>query len=248
MTAELTRAARCAAAVLAVVALGAGAAACGPSGKPSSGAAAPSATATVSSSVRPGGDQGTAQPPSEADSSSGGQGGTPSSSRTDGGKGTRPDSGTGAAHRVSLSAAKSRCHTGELGFAWTAGGPDMNATNQQVASVQLTNRGGRTCTLYGFPGIRLISRSGQTWDLPRSADKPAVITLHPGENTAEITVNVLPVPANTTDTRPFAPAKLLITPPDETTQVTLDWPYGGALWHQAGTTSHPETAVNPVGF
>jgi hypothetical protein len=244
MTAKLNRAVRCTAAVLAVVALGAGATACSGSGSAApatlSGTAAP---ATQSSSQAPTstdtGSTTTLSSPSTGSSSSGGGGGGVST------QGTRPP--TDAAH-ASPSTASSRCHTSELKFSWSAGSPDMNATNQQIAQVTLTNSGGRTCTLHGFPGVRLISTSAETWDLPRSTDKASTITLKPGDGTASITMTIQPIPANTTDTRPFAPSKVLITPPDETTHVTLDWPYGGALWHQAGTTSSPETFVSPIGF
>ncbi|WP_127361541.1 DUF4232 domain-containing protein [Actinacidiphila soli] len=239
MTAKLNRAVRCTAAVLAVVALGAGATACS-----GSGSAAP---ATLSGTAAPA-TQSSSQAPTSTDT---GSTTTLSSTSTGGSSGGVSTQGTRRptdAANASSSAASSRCHTSELKFSWSAGSPDMNATNQQIAEVTLTNSGGRTCTLYGFPGVRLISKSGETWDLPRSTDKASTITLKPGDGTASITMTILPIPANTTDTRPFAPSKVLITPPDETTHVTLDWPYGGALWHRAGTTSSPETFVSPIGF
>jgi hypothetical protein len=239
MTAKLNRSIRYTAAVLAVVALGGGATACSGSGSAAptklSGTAAP---VTQSSSPAP-----------TANGTGTGSTTTVSGTATGSSSGgsTQGNAPTGAANAGS-SAASSRCRTSELKFSWSAGSPDMNATNQQIAEVTLANSGSRTCTLYGFPGIRLISTSGETWDLPRSTDKPTTITLKPGDNTASILMTILPIPANTTDTRPFAPAKVLITPPDETTHVTLDWPYGGAVWHQAGTTSDPQTFVSPVGF
>ncbi len=232
MTVKLNRAVRCTAAALAVVAIGAGATACGPSDDSSSKAAAPSGAAKASSPAQQGGSQGTAQ-----GSAGGGAKKAQANSRTD-------------AVNASSSASSHRCHTGELTYSWGSahgGRPDMNATSQQTAAVRLKNSGGRTCTLYGFPGIRLISKTGKAWDLPRSADKPSTITLHPGDSTALITMNILPIPVDTKDTRPFAPSKVLLTPPDGTTHTTLNWPYGGSLWDQAGTTPAPETFVNPVG-
>jgi hypothetical protein len=65
-------------------------------------------------------------------------------------------------------------------------------------------------------------------------------------NSGGHTLNILSVPANTPDTRPFTPGKAQITPPDETMHVTLDRPYGGALWCQAGAASSPETSVRPI--
>ncbi|MYT29560.1 MULTISPECIES: DUF4232 domain-containing protein [unclassified Streptomyces] len=140
-----------------------------------------------------------------------------------------------------------RCHTGELRYSWDSahgGRPDMDATSQQIAAVRLKNNGGRTCTLHGFPGVRLISASGEAWDLRRSADRPSTITLRPGDDMALVTVAILPVARHSAGA--FLPSKVLITPPDERTHVTLAWPYGGAILDQSGAT-HPGTYVNPVG-
>jgi hypothetical protein len=225
MTAKLNRALRCTAAALAVAVVGAGAAACSPSDS-SAGAAAQSSAAGQPSTTQP---TGASSAPSAATgqqttAQAGGQGsaGTGGTSAQGNGNGSG-NAATGAVN-VSPAAASSRCHTGELKLRWNAGAPDMGGTQQQIASVKLTNIGSRTCTLYGFPGVRLISSTGETWDLPRSKDKPATLTLKPGDDTAEITINVLPIPANTTDTRPFAPAQVQITPPDETPHTTLAWP------------------------
>ncbi|WP_438483769.1 DUF4232 domain-containing protein [Streptomyces sp. S186] len=140
-----------------------------------------------------------------------------------------------------------RCHTGELRYSWGSahgGRPDMDATKQQIAAVRLKNNGGRTCTLHGFPGVRLISTSGEAWDLRRSADKPSTLMLRPGDDTALVTMTILPVARHSAGA--FVPGKVLITPPDEKVHVTLAWPYGGAILDQSGAT-HPGTYVNPVG-
>ncbi|OIJ85650.1 DUF4232 domain-containing protein [Streptomyces colonosanans] len=229
MTAKLNRAARCTAAVLAVIAVGAGATACD---APSSRADARSGAAKDSSSGQQGGSQDTAQHSSAADVKKTARQG----SRTD-------------AVNVSSATTSKRCHTGELRYSWGSahgGAPDMNdTTDQQIAAIRLKNSGGRTCTLRGFPGVRLISKSGDAWDLRRSADKPSTITLRPGDDTALITMSILPVAKNDPDTKPFVPSKVLITPPNETSHVTLDWPYGGAILDQSGAT-HPGTFVNSI--
>jgi len=230
MTANPHRAVRCTAAVLAVIAVSAGAAACDSS---SSRADAHSGAAKDSSSGRQGGSQGAAQ----------------HSFAADGKKTAQQGPRTGAVNVSSVATGK-RCHTGELRYSWGSahgGAPDMNdTTDQQTAAVRLENSGGRTCTLRGFPGVRLISESGDAWDLRRSADKPSTITLRPGDDTALITMSILPVAKNAPDTKPFVPSKVLVTPPDETSHVTLDWPYGGAILDQSGAT-HPGTFVNPIG-
>lgn len=216
MTAKLNRAVRHTAAVLAVIAVGAGATACGSSTGSSSGS--PSSKAATESGAR---------------------------------KTAEKDSRTDAVNVASASGKKSkRCHTDELRYTWGGphgGAPDMDDQDDpQIASVRLTNNGERTCNLHGFPGVRLISESGETWDLRRSGDQPSTLTLKPGEDTAMVSMNLVAVPKDIKDTKPFIPSKVLITPPNETTHVTLKWPYGGAILDQSGAT-RPGTFVNPIG-
>ncbi|MFI8852504.1 DUF4232 domain-containing protein [Streptomyces sp. NPDC053499] len=226
MTRKLTRAVRCTAAVLAVVAVGAGATACSSSTDASSSKAGTHADAAKGSSG------------AEAKGSSGVK------VKKAAQKGSRTD----AVNTSSAAGSSKRCHTGELDFTWGGphgGAPDMDADHQQIATVQLKNDSGRTCTLRGFPGVQLVSKSGETWDLRRSADTPSTITLDPGESTAAVSMNILPVPSDMKGPKLFVPSKVLITPPNETTHVTLDWPYGGAILDQSSAT-RPGTFVNPV--
>ncbi|WP_328318188.1 DUF4232 domain-containing protein [Streptomyces sp. NBC_00388] len=242
MNAKVNRAARCAAAVLAVVAVGAGAAACdSTSGSSASKTSAQSGSNSQDSSS-------TTQDGSEDQSqNTGGSGGTAEGSaqhkvKAMAQKDSRTDAVNGSA------ATGNRCHTGDLNFTWSKGAPDMkDDTDQQTASLTLENAGTRTCTLHGFPGVRLISKSGTAWDLRRSSDTPSTMTLHPGDDTASISISLLAIPADARDTKPFIPARIQITPPDETTSITLEWPYGGAILDQSGATD-AGTFVNPVGI
>ncbi|MFI6349621.1 DUF4232 domain-containing protein [Streptomyces sp. NPDC050560] len=226
MTATFNRAARRTAVLLAVVAVGAGAAACDPSSGNASSKGSSQSTAKDSS----GG--GAAQ-----DDQKGSQG------SQDDGKGTKADTAND-----SSAASDDRCHTGELKFSFHmphGGRPDMDTTQQQNVGIRLENGGDRTCTLHGFPGVRLVSDSGRTWDLQRSSAEPSTFTLHPGDDTAMVSFTILPVAKDDPDTKAFVPAKILVTPPNETTHVTLDWPYGGALLDQTGAT-RPGTFVDPI--
>lgn len=253
MTAKLNRAARCTAAVLAAVAVGAGAVACdASSGSSAAGSSArsgthsgtakdsASGTAKDSSGSEQGGsgDEGTSGADASAKGSSGGEVKT-----------AQQGSQTDAVNTSSSARSSSRCHTGDLRYSFDAphgGRPDMDTTYQQVASVKLTNNSERTCTLHGFPGVRLVSTTGEAWDLRRSADTPSTITLRPGDDTAIVSMNILPVAKDDQDTKPFVPGKILLTPPNETTHVTLEWPWGGAILDQSGAT-RPGTFVNPIG-
>ncbi|WP_328329838.1 MULTISPECIES: DUF4232 domain-containing protein [unclassified Streptomyces] len=250
MTAKLNRVARSAAAVLAVIAVGAGAAACdSSSGSAASKTSAQAGTGQDSSSTAQGGSQDKAQSGTSG-SGNAAEGSAQHKVKSMAQKGSRTDAVNPAPVSASTSGS-SRCHTIDLGYDWGGphgAAPDMNdSTDQQVASIKLTNRGDSTCTLRGFPGVRLVSKTGEAWDLRRSSDTPSTMTLHPGESTASISIMLLAIPADSKDTKPFVPSKVLITPPNETTHVTLDWPYGGAILDQSGAT-HPGTFVSPVGI
>ncbi|MFE2377922.1 DUF4232 domain-containing protein [Streptomyces sp. NPDC059398] len=259
MTAKLNRAVRCAAAVLAVVAVGAGATACdSSSGSTSSKAAgANSGTSDGSSSSTQNDSQNGSQGSTKGSDSGTGdtaRGGSQGKAEIPAGTKVKTTAQQGSrtdAVNASSAATSSRCHTTDLGYDWGGphgGAPDMkDSTDQQIASVKLTNRGDRTCTLHGFPGVRLVSKTGEAWDLRRSSDTPSTMTLRPGESTASVSITLLAIPADSKDTKPFVPSKVLITPPNETTHVTLDWPYGGAILDQSGAT-HPGTFVSPIGI
>ena len=223
MTAKFNRAVRCTAAVLAVIAVGAGATACdsGSSDKAASHSSGKTSSKEAGSHIKK-----TAA------------------------KGSRTDAVNIASTSASATKESKRCHTGELRYSFGGphgGAPDMEADYQQIATVKLKNSGGRTCTLKGFPGVRLISTTGDAWDLRRSSDTPSKLTLKPGDDTAMVSMNVLPVPSAMDGAKRFKVSKVLITPPDETTHVTLKWPYGGALLDQSGAT-RPGTFVNPIGI
>ncbi|OON74358.1 DUF4232 domain-containing protein [Streptomyces tsukubensis] len=230
MTGKLNRAVRCTAAVLAVIAVGAGASACDSS----------SGTKASSSAAQ--------------DSSATGQDTAKDSAPATGKKLAQQGSRTDAVNTLSNGASSSsssateRCHTGALNFSFGGphgGRPDMDTTQQQSVSVKLENAGDVTCTLHGFPGVTLVNADGDTWDLRRSGVTPSTLTLKPGEDTAMVSMSILPVDPSDKDTKPFVPSKVLITPPNETTHVDLDWPYGGAILDQSGAT-RPGTFVDPI--
>ncbi|MEU3708803.1 DUF4232 domain-containing protein [Streptomyces catenulae] len=144
----------------------------------------------------------------------------------------------------SATAQSKRCHTNELKAAIATGddaAPDPDAQGSTTTSVVLTNSGDRSCTLAGFPGVDVISESGEAWSLARSSAKYSGITLAPGETT-DFTINVA-----MTDLGGDAwlASYLKITPPNETTSLRADWPWGPLL-DQSGAT-HPATYVNPIG-
>ncbi|MFF2921516.1 DUF4232 domain-containing protein [Streptomyces celluloflavus] len=139
-----------------------------------------------------------------------------------------------------------RCHTSGLKAAFATGEdatPDPNADGATTTSVVLTNKGSRTCVIGGFPGVDLKTENGTVgWSLVRSSAKYSSITLKPGDST-DFTINL--ALAKDDDKGFWMPATVAVTPPNETTSLTLDWPWG-QLVDQRGAT-HPATFVNPIG-
>ncbi|MCK7626829.1 DUF4232 domain-containing protein [Streptomyces sp. RS10V-4] len=139
-----------------------------------------------------------------------------------------------------------RCHTSGLRAAFATGedaAPDPNAGGSTTTSIVLTNKGSRACVIGGFAGVDLKSENGgQVWSLVRSSARHGSITLGPGDST-DFTLNL--ALAQKDEAHPWMPAFVAVTPPNETTSLTLKWPWG-ALVDQSGAT-HPATFVNPIG-
>ncbi|WP_431036889.1 DUF4232 domain-containing protein [Streptomyces sp. P6-2-1] len=226
------RAARTTAAALAVLALGAGVAACdsGDDSPKAASAATPSGGAP-------------AQDASQEDD--GGRGAASGAAPQE--KGQNDDGINGPTEQAKPRGA--HCDTSELNFDFHAphgGKPDMEQEKyQQSVTVRLTNHGERSCTLKGFPGVQLVSAKGERWDLARSGDRPDLITLKPGDDTAAIKFTVMP--STDPEARTFVPQDVVMTLPDETEHITLPWEFGGAILDQSGAT-HPGTFVDPIGY
>lgn len=142
--------------------------------------------------------------------------------------------------QTSAAGAAQRCRLADLTPATTR--PD-GATNQQQIRVVWTNTSGRACTMTGFGGADLVAspRSEDRYSLPRSDRPAATVRLAPGEQ-AHSTIVFLP--ASTGSGRTYAPTKVLVTPPDETNSVLLDWSGGPVLDQRSAT--RPGTYLQPV--
>ncbi|AZS75477.1 flagellar motor protein MotB [Streptomyces lydicus] len=195
-------------------------------------------------------DTGAAAESSGVGSSTGAQG-----SDAQAGPGAKADTKAGAAAKQSGSGRAAngaragsgvqRCHTSGLKASFATGddaAPDPNAGGSTTTSIVLTNKGSSTCKIGGFPGVDLKSENGgERWSLARSSKKFSSITLKPGDST-DFTINL----ALTKEEEGFfQPAFAVVTPPNETTALTLKWPWG-TLVDQRGAT-HPATFVNPIG-
>lgn len=122
-----------------------------------------------------------------------------------------------------------RCHTGDLSLRLTGGG---SGAGQRYTGVVLTNSSGHRCTLYGYIGVGMLAPGGPVpTNLIRDPGASHRITLSSGESAAT-SLHWSAVPAD--DEKPSCPPKpttIEVTPPDETTQLTASWPYGGLCQH-----------------
>ncbi|OKH99785.1 flagellar motor protein MotB [Streptomyces sp. CB02923] len=170
--------------------------------------------------------------------------------------GTEADAKAGSAGRQAAGAQGSRggkagsgvqrCHTSGLKAVFATGEdavPDPDAQGATTTSIVLTNKGSRSCKIGGFAGVDLKpDAGGPGWSLARSSAKHGSITLAPGDST-DFTINLALAKEN--EEGSWKPATVAVTPPNETTSLTLKWPWG-PLVHQDGAT-HPATFVNPIG-
>lgn len=191
-----------------------------------------------------------------AESSGAGSSGGAQGSGAQAGPGAKADTKAGAAGKQSGGAHAAdggkagsgvqRCHTSGLKASFAMGedaAPDPKAGGSTTTSVVLTNKGSRPCVIGGFPGVDLKSENGgQSWSLARSSAKHGSITLKPGDST-DFTINLAMAEKN--EEHFWMPASAAVTPPNETTALTLKWPWG-PLVDQTGAT-HPATFVNPIG-
>ena len=121
--------------------------------------------------------------------------------------------------------ATDRCHTGEFTAAF--GPVDAGASNRN-ATVVLTNRGGRTCTVFGYGGLQPLDAAGRpitTLTLTRDkSHTPTLLRVAPGAKVYKaIHWTVIP----STGEKCSVPVSAQVTPPDETDHITLRWPFGG---------------------
>lgn len=111
------------------------------------------------------------------------------------------------------------CRTDEL---------EVNATDnttdktEGVVTVVFKNGGGRDCSINGYAGVDLTASTGDTLSVDRNGEAPHPDILKDGESAA---FNIT-FPYNNTGGSGIRITNLVVTPPNETKHVTLDWPAG----------------------
>ncbi|MFI7318767.1 DUF4232 domain-containing protein [Streptomyces venezuelae] len=115
------------------------------------------------------------------------------------------------------------CKTADLAIDARDAAPDEKTGRIDITMV---NRGSKTCSATGFPGVDIKDADGTSSSTRRGQAQPRVTTLKPGQ----AAVANLAYEIDTTGESMSDPTHLLVTPPNETHTVTLKWPAGaGAI-------------------
>ncbi|MFG2324894.1 DUF4232 domain-containing protein [Streptomyces sp. NPDC048568] len=187
----------------------------------------PSAASSEASS---GGGSGSGDSQQGAGDESGGEG--------TGGQGTAAGSGAGSGSGSGANDKVGKCRTDELKF--KAMDATIDGDTEGTVAVELTNGGGRECAISGYAGVDLKTNSG-TLSAKRSGEPVVPGTLKDGETVAF----GIHYPINDSGGSGVRITGLVVTPPDETKSVTLDWPGAATLPVTDGTGS--PVKVGPIG-
>ncbi len=131
----------------------------------------------------------------------------------------------GASSGTSPAAGPPRCHTADLSPAVAIVEGSQGAGHESI-NIKLTNTSGHTCTVYGYPGMKLedANGSGQATTVNRNHSvKPATIKVPNGGSVATTANFDFDIPAADepqTGNCEAPSVYLQITPPDETTQLS----------------------------
>ncbi|WP_405687414.1 DUF4232 domain-containing protein [Streptomyces sp. NBC_01387] len=144
-----------------------------------------------------------------------GSGGTQADSAKSGsgeGTGARTDAANGAAEtggKVTF------CKTEDLAIDAAPDEADSGRIN-----ITMINRGSTTCSATGFAGVDIKDADHTSNPIERGHAQPRITTLKPGD----AAVFDLAYDIDTTGNSLASPTNILVTPPNETHTVTLDWP------------------------
>lgn len=109
-----------------------------------------------------------------------------------------------------------------------------------------TNHSANACVMSGFPGVDLVG-PGSTYSLPR-VGTPASVTLAPGGSAHSLIYYIDPagsVPPGQQSTL-WTPTKLSVTPPDETTQLSVPWTVGNPVDNADKASGAVAAHIQPV--
>ncbi|MFI5572131.1 DUF4232 domain-containing protein [Streptomyces sp. NPDC051740] len=131
-----------------------------------------------------------------------------------------------------------KCRTDELEV--TAQDNTIGGDEDNTVAVTFTNGGGRDCSIAGFAGVDLKTDAG-TVSAERTGEPAPATVLKDGKSVSFF----ISYPANDTGGSGVRVTGLVVTPPNETKSVTLDWPGAASLPVTDG--SGTPVKVGPIG-
>ncbi|MEW2390767.1 DUF4232 domain-containing protein [Streptomyces venezuelae] len=115
------------------------------------------------------------------------------------------------------------CKTADLAIDAQDAAPDENTGRIDITMI---NRGSKTCSATGFPGVDIKDEDHTSSPIERGQAQPRVTTLKPGD----AAVFNLAYEIDNSGESLASPTHIQVTPPNETHTVDLKWPAGaGAI-------------------
>ncbi|MGA5108522.1 DUF4232 domain-containing protein [Streptomyces pseudogriseolus] len=130
------------------------------------------------------------------------------------------------------------CRTDELEV--TASDVTIEGDTVGTVAVEFANGGGRDCTLTGYAGVDLKTNAGRL-SAERTGEEAPSVVLKDGKSVWF----AVTYPVNDSGGSGVRVTGLVVTPPNETKSVTLDWPGGSSLPVTDG--SGTPVKVGPIG-
>ncbi|MFF0364460.1 DUF4232 domain-containing protein [Streptomyces sp. NA02536] len=176
---------------------------------------------------------------SSAAASSPSAGGSESGSAKDStGKDSEEGQGTVAGTGSNENGEIGACRTDELEV--TATDSTIDGDEDGSVAVEFKNGGGRDCALSGYAGVDLKTNAGSL-SAERTGEQSPSVVLKDGESV----FFGITYPINDSGGSGVRVTGLVVTPPNETKSVTLDWPGGATLPVTDG--SGTPVRVGPIG-
>lgn len=159
-------------------------------------------------------------------------GGKDSAAKGSGGQGTADGSGSDANAEVG------KCRTDELDI--TASDTTIDGDAEGSVAVTFKNGGGRDCALSGYAGVDLKTSEGDL-SAERSGQESSPMILKDGESVSF----GITYPVNDSGGSGVSITGLVVTPPNETKSLSLEWP-GAATLPVTDSAGSP-VKVGPMG-
>ncbi|MEU9365009.1 DUF4232 domain-containing protein [Streptomyces avermitilis] len=143
---------------------------------------------------------------------------------TNSGSGQDAKANAGAANGATEASSKVEfCKTQDLAIDARDAAPDEVSGRIDITMI---NRGSATCSATGFAGVDIKDTDNTSNPIERGQAQPRITTLKPGE----AAVFNLAYDIDNTGDSLTRPTNILVTPPNETHTVSLEWPAGaGAI-------------------